>query len=260
MKLNLIQILKCMPLVSVATISSCSVISDGVSTASTRLISHPSSFHGKRETVNLKINPKRVELDNALIDPSHGFLGSATVVSYAAGEVFRGLEKASQNFSMTYSQSELGSNLRNLKTFKLNRQINGETVAEFEFHVKQFGGFSYIEIVSAKISKAKAATPFWDNKVDVVCEVKISIPKKTEGGSKVIIQDAIVVNDIVLSGEISGEIHGTNTELFPILETPFQLSVTITEVSNYNKASKKGGSWIGVKKNEWIEALVKAVE
>lgn len=260
MRINLFLILKCMPLVSVATISSCSVISDGVSTVSTRLISHPSSFHKKHETVNLKINPKPHEWDETLTDAPRGFAGSAAVVSYAAGEVFRGLEKASQNFSMTYSQSVLGNDLRDLKTFKIDRQLNGEKVAEFEFHVKQFGGFNYIEIVSAKISMAKAATPFWDNKLDVVCEVKISIPKRSEGGNKTILQDAIVVKEIVIANEVSGEVHRNNTELFPILGTAYKLDITITEVSNYDKAARKGGSWIGVKKNNWIEALVKAVE
>ncbi len=249
------------------TLSSCgsiTAVSDAVELGLTRVVSDSRSYRMKNENVVLQIEtngtPSSAEGPETKSIPPFA-------ATYLAGEVIKGAENATKNFSISYTGRELDYPLNKLSGFSLIRTIGNEDkeASRLNFRVEDFksSGYHRIRLASAKIDFSKTATPWWESSVDLVVAIKISTPAGGKNSGPVVIDaDQIVVKKIRLGTDETSSFKGrTSTGLFkfPKEGTPFLLEVTVQEMSNFTKVAEKGNKLIGEKKADWQKKLEEAV-
>jgi hypothetical protein len=250
------------PIISLFTsCGSVTSISDAVEVGLTRVVSNPESYRLDNEKVKVKIETNGGGSGGNVAAFDAGV--TAFVASYVAGEVIKGAEEATKNFSISYTGSELGYPLKRFSGFTVTRTVekNDDLASELVFSVKEYQntGYYFIEAQSADVAKSKSATPWWKNTVDVVVDIDISTPGAGKNGGTVVIDaDQIVLKGIKVGGEPIYDFKGTTkTGLFQLPEksTPFFLKVSVQEMSDFTKVAEKGNKLIGEKKEGWQKKL-----
>ncbi|QTN33157.1 hypothetical protein HZ994_12820 [Akkermansiaceae bacterium] len=248
-------------------LSSCgtvSSVSDAVEVGITRVVADPRSFRNKDEVVRVDIRTSSRSSTKMLSTSA-----TAAIASYVAGEVIQGAEKATKNFSITYSGTELGYPLNGLEGFTVTREISTSTGATqasvLDFEVKRFGStnYHYIEMLSAKVMYAKSATPWWKGTLDLVVDIDISSPSAGKNNATLIIDaDQMVAKGIKVGGDTVFSPRGNlKSGLFelPKDSKPFFIKVSVQEMSDFSKIAEKGNKLIGEKKADWQKKLESAL-
>jgi hypothetical protein len=185
--------------------------------------------------------------------------------------VIRGFEEAAKNYSITYSASTLGKNLKSLPGFTVTRKVNGDEAATLHFTVHQYdGNYYYIALDTVEVSRSKTAIPLWDGDLDVIVELKISTPKGgVNKGTAVVTPGKLVVKDLKLGErrpvQAKKDPKPTRTTLaatglFEPDTKPFFLEITVQEVSDFNDIAEKGATLIGKNKEDWQKKLAEVIE
>jgi hypothetical protein len=244
--------------IAFASCSSITAVSDTVELGITRVVADPRSYHAKNENVNITI-----DTENKIDKNAAGFAIPAVAASYLAGEMIKGAENASKNFSISYSGNQLGYPINQFSGFTVTRTVgkNDATASKLTFSVKNFhdSGYHYIALDSASITQSKAATPWWERDIDMVIAIKVSAPSGGKNGGPVVIDaDQIVVKNIPLGGKVIETFKGSpHTGLFKLPEskTPFFLQVTVQELSDFTKVAEKGNTLVGENKKDWQKKI-----
>jgi hypothetical protein len=243
---------------------SITAVSDVVEVGLTRIVSDPRSYRMKNENVVLEIDTDGTAQSS---DDVAAKAMPAFAATYLAGEVIKGAENATKNFSVSYTGSGLEYPLNKLSGFSVVRTVgnNNTEVSRLNFKVEKFkpSGYHYIYLESARIDQSKAATPWWEGTLDLVIAVRISTPAGGKDAGPVVIDaDQLVVKKVkVGAGETTALKGRTRTGLFqfPEKDTPFFLQVTVQEMSNFTKVAEKGNTLIGEKKADWQKKLEAAL-
>ena len=251
----------------VVTLTSCgsiTAVSDAVELGLTRVVSDSRSYRMQNENVVLQIETNGTA--SSADGPGTRAI-PAFAATYLAGEIIKGAENATKNFSISYTGRELDFPLNKLSGFSLIRTIGKDDreASRLNFKVENFksSGYHRIYLESAKIDLSKTATPWWERSVDLVIAIKISTPAGGKNSGPVVIDaDQIVVKKIQLGADETFSFKGrTSTGLFkfPKEDTPFLLEVTVQEMSNFTKVAEKGNTLIGEKKADWQKKLEEAL-
>ncbi len=278
---NLIRSTKTLAIIlSILTTCSCSVLSDTIGTGLTNATKRANSFETKKETVVIDAVTDHVEGSEAvgpsdLVDSGSnqenrlGPAGAAletVVAAYLVGEIEKGVSNAAGNYSVIYSGTLAGPNLVGVRGFSMQRLVDSKTGASITFLFNKSGKSAYtIRLAELELARAKSAVPFWDDDVDMVVKLTLSVLGQ-EKTAAVADSEFKVKNVKIGEKNFYGpKDYNHRTGWFRIPEPkdgdviPYVLTVTVQETSDFYKTAEKGKALVGEKKETWTKKLTEAL-